>query len=271
VIAHSRRPRELFEAIERYQRLLMSRASLRLEVEGAVARFCHPGEDLPVARPAHMDDFVVAQWVLRLRRRMRGGFPLRKVTFVHAAPSETHEYERLFQAPVEFGAGADAIEFDAALLDVELDGADPTLVRLLRQHAEALLARAPEPDSVVTALRSHLAQAPPDEVGAVVRAARALGTSERSLQRKLRDEGTSFKEVLDGVRRDLALSYLRDARHSVSDVAFLVGFAEASAFSRAFRRWTDTTPATWRRTAPALAAPAKNLAAPGKTPGAHEG
>ena len=75
VVAHCRRPREVFEAILRYQRVLMTRASFHFHVEGGVAIFAHPVEDIPMARPAQIDDFVVAQWVLLLRARRRGGFP----------------------------------------------------------------------------------------------------------------------------------------------------------------------------------------------------
>lgn len=265
VTVHCHRPREVFHAIERYQRLLMSRASLRLHVAGDLAVFAHPAEDIPGPRPAQMDDFVVAQWALRVRARRKGAFPLRRVTFMHDAPADTREHARVFAAPVEFGAEQDAIEFDAALLDVELEGADDTLVRYLRQHADALLARMPEASSAAETLRRHLVQAPPDDMASIDSAARALGMSERTLQRRLGEEGTSFKDELDATRRDLALSYLDDPRHSISDVAFLVGFAEVSAFSRAFRRWTRRSPTTWRRARPALAAPAKPMAPAGKT------
>jgi AraC-like DNA-binding protein len=250
VAAHCQRPRELFACIQRYQRLLMSAADLRLDVSGGVATFSHPLEKIPFARPPQIDEFVVAQWVLAARARSRRGFPLRRVTFDHPRPADTREHARIFQAPVEFGAPVDAIEFDAALLDVDLEGADPTLVSVLRRHAEALLAEAPGPEAPATvagALRRHLVGLPPSSPAAVEEAARALGMSARSLQRRLGAEGTSFKDVVDDVRRDLSRSYLHDPRYGISEVAFLVGFAEVSAFSRAFRRWTGESPVAWRR------------------------
>jgi len=70
----------------------------------------------------------------------------------------------------------------------------------------------------------------------------------RTLQRRLREEGTSFAELLDEVRKNLALRYLADARYEAADAAFLLGYAELSTFHRAFRRWTGTSPGEWRRT-----------------------
>jgi len=250
VAAHCQRPRELFACIQRYQRLLMSAADLRLDVSGDVATFSHPRENLPFPRPPQVDEFVVTEWVLFVRTRSRRGFPLRRVTFAHPRPADTREHARVFQAPVEFGAAVDAIEFDAALLDVELEGADPTLVSVLRRHADALLAAAPGPEAPATlagAVRRHLVGLPPASPASVEEAARTLGTSARSLQRQLLAEGTSFKSVVDDVRRDLSQSYLNDLRYGISEVAFLVGFAEVSAFSRAFRRWTGESPVAWRR------------------------
>lgn len=264
VSAHCRRPRDVFETVQRYQRLLMSRSDLRLSVAGGVAAFSHLPETIPEGhRPAPIDDFVVAQWVLRVRARSEQGFPLRRVKFLHEAPADVNEHARIFQAPVIFGQDCDAIEFDERLLDIELRGADETLVTLLGRHADALLSSAPEPASTTDALRRHLLQVPPSTVPEIDPAARALGMSGRTLQRRLGAEGTSFKEILDGVRRDLSLSYLRDPRHSVSDVAFLVGFAEVSAFSRAFRRWRRESPASYRRS---MAAENKSMAPAGKTP-----
>ena len=85
------------------------------------------------------------------------------------------------------------------------------------------------------------------EVRAMVEAAgAALGISARTLQRRLQEEATTFAEVVDGVRRDLAAAYLQNAEYTAAEVAFMLGYAEASSFHRAFRRWTGTTPEAFR-------------------------
>ena len=79
--------------------------------------------------------------------------------------------------------------------------------------------------------------------------AKRLATSERTLRRRLEEGGTSFRNLLDETRAELARSYVRDRRLPLTEVAFLLGFSEPSAFHRAFKRWTDTTPSAWRQRA----------------------
>lgn len=265
--ANCRRPREIFELLERYQRTLMSQTRIELIERGPHPRFVlHPMEG-GGTRPAQFSECIIAQWVLRLHLRCTRPFELRRVFFMHRRPADTAEHERIFQAPLEFDAPYDGIEFDAALFAIELRGMDETLVQLLRGHADALLAKqvAANRDTLAARTRETLLRAPPGGLPGVEAVARALGLGERSLQRKLRDEGTSFKDVLDEVRRELALDYLRDPRQSISEVAFLVGFSEISAFSRAFRRWTDEAPLAWRRKNTRASPPVKSLAPVVKT------
>lgn len=82
---------------------------------------------------------------------------------------------------------------------------------------------------------------------AVDRVAEQLGMSARTLQRKLRTFGTSHQELLDEMRKDLAMRYLHEPEMAVCEVAYLLGFSESSAFHRAFKRWTGTTPSEFRR------------------------
>jgi AraC-like DNA-binding protein len=79
--------------------------------------------------------------------------------------------------------------------------------------------------------------------------AASLSMGPRTLQRKLRDSGTTFEKILDDMRRDLALGYMRGRRHSIGEIMHLLGFASASSFTRAFRRWTGTAPSDWRDSA----------------------
>ena len=265
--AYCKTPRAVFELIQRYQRTLGSHTGLELVIDKPLARFGQPMGKQNPPRPRHFTEFVGAQWILRWRERTTHPVELKRVTFTHTRPADIAELERVFGTNLEFGADASFIEFDASLLDMEFIGTDETLVRFLRGHADALLAQmtAADDQAVIAArTRETLLRTPPGDLPGVDRVARTLGLSERSLQRKLQEEGTSFKDVLDDVRRQLALGYLTDPRHSISDVAFLVGFSETSAFSRAFRRWTNQAPLAWRRQN-TLAPPVKSLASLVKT------
>ena len=245
-------PRDYFTASARYQRLLISKSDMRLVEGGDRARF--EAGARPTDRPPPMDDFVFAQLVLRLRPRSSAGFPLRRVAFEHRAPSSPSirdEYTRVFQAPVEFAAPLDLLEFDRSYLDAPLADADPTLVAILRSHADRQLTKIPGGSAPEGPVTRSLVDAI-ETVGLVTMPdveimAKRLGQSSRSLQRRLGEEGTSYREVIDRLRHREALRYLGDPRYSVTDVSFLLGFAEVSAFSRAFRRWTGETAASWRR------------------------
>jgi AraC-like DNA-binding protein len=171
-----------------------------------------------------------------------------EVSFRHAAPAETDEHRRIFRCPVRFSRPANEVVFDASLLKLPLLGADPALSAVLERQARELLSRLPRRTGCAEGVRREI-------VGALGRGgdagleavARRLGLSARTLQRKLREEGTSHQSLLDEIRRELSERYLREREMSVGEVAYLLGFSESSAFHRAFRRWTGLTPTEFRR------------------------
>jgi AraC-like DNA-binding protein len=137
-----------------------------------------------------------------------------------------------------------------AMLERPVVKADPALSHLIERHAEALLAALPPPtQTAADRVRRILSSALRDGDATLAGAARKLKMSERSLQRRLADEGVTFDALLDEIRRDLALRYLADAKIAVAEVAYLLGYSEPSPFHRAFKRWTGRTPSEMRRSA----------------------
>lgn len=164
-----------------------------------------------------------------------------RVMFEHQACSDSKVHERIFGCPVIFGAEANAIVFDDVLLDQPLLQASEELGRMHEGYAEQLLAKLDKQTwskKVATLLEQSLARGPISRD--IIASHMAL--SERSLQRKLKEEGTSFQEILDEVRLSLAERYLKDAELSLQDIATLLGFSEVSTFHRAFKRWTGRSP-----------------------------
>jgi AraC-like DNA-binding protein len=134
------------------------------------------------------------------------------------------------------------------LLDRPVPTADPGLSRIVTAHAEQLLAAlAPAADMLTARVRRQLAEGMANGPMTLTQVARRLHLSERSLQRRLEAEGTRFAQLVDEVRRELALRYIADERLALGEVAYLLGFAEPSPFHRAFKRWTGTTPLAARR------------------------
>lgn len=245
-IASSSTMRDALEALLRYQRLLHDANDVQMEAMPHGEVRVSQRLRVPGRMPPHMCDFIAAMWILR-SALLSGKRAVVRVELMRPAPADLGEHRRVLQAPLAFAAERNALWFRAADLDAPVTRADPSLYAVLRRHADDLLAALPSGSSLATALHRHflgtLAAGPPS----IDAAASALGVSTRSLQRKLEEEGTSFKAVLDDARRALAISYLRDGSRTVSEVAFLVGFSEVSAFSRAFRRWTGDSAVRFRR------------------------
>ena len=144
-------------------------------------------------------------------------------------------------APAEPDADHVAIVFDATRVAEPLVSGNAELAA----EADRIATRCIEelaPGSAAARVRALILEAMPsgdvDQDGI----ARALNQSASTLQRRLREEGTSYQRLLDATRRELAVDYLKDGRHSLADITFLLGFADQSNFTRAFRRWTGKTP-----------------------------
>ena len=139
-----------------------------------------------------------------------------------------------------------ALRFDDEALDAPASHHDPQLFRILESHAQKVLAETPVTASLRERVRREVIQRLREGEPGVADIAQALATSERSLQRKLQSEGVSFRDVVDEARHKLAVVYLGDRNLSMTDVACLLGYSEAAAFTRAFKRWTGRVPSQAR-------------------------
>jgi AraC-like DNA-binding protein len=165
----------------------------------------------------------------------------------HRRPEDSSEFNTFLGCEVEFGAAADEIAFPGTIKDLPVISADSYLNDLLIGYCEEALARR---TTRVGYLRSSVenAIAPllPHGKARLGEIARKLATSQRTLARRLASEGLSFGKVLDELRADLAQRHLRDTGLSISQIAWLLGYQEVSAFTHAFRRWTGMTPREMR-------------------------
>jgi AraC-like DNA-binding protein len=227
----------------RYLNLLDDAVVVGLVEEGAHACLRVLAESEAPAPASHELCFAL---VCRHARQIAGA-PFRPVAveFGHRASGDVGAYGRWFEAPVRFGAESTQLVLPRAALGTPLVTADPALLAVLTRHAEALRAEDPDGQPTTAEVRRVLRAALRGDAADVDLVAARLGLTSRSLQRRLKDEGTSFQAVRDEVRRDLATRYLEE-RLSVAEISFLLGFSEPSAFFRAFKRWTGRTPLEWR-------------------------
>lgn len=173
----------------------------------------------------------------------------REVRFSHARPRDSSAIESALEAPVKFSCAKTELVLDSSVMALPVLKADPDLAAFFEKQADALLARCvdAEPDSVGLRLRAALAEELRSGVPTLDSASARLGIGARTLRRRLQEESTTFHDVLDETRSELARLYIGAPKLAIGEVAFLLGFSEPSAFHRAFKRWTGMTPLAYRK------------------------
>jgi len=168
------------------------------------------------------------------------------VYFTHKAPSYRAEYERIFQCPVHFGAERNAMELHPEIIGWPVAKYPRYAFAVLTRHADRLLDELEagkswrgKTEKEVVAILHH------GDVSAE-RVASSLGFSRQTLFRKLKEENTTFAEVVEALRKRLAQEYLSGQRTSVYETAYLLGFSDPASFTRAFRRWVGESPTDYR-------------------------
>jgi AraC-like DNA-binding protein len=245
-VVTSRSLKDAFGRMVRYSRIVSDSVQFRLEEERKVYRLVI---DIPAGFPRPADEALDAlvSLIVRMARGLlddRSLDPL-SVALERPEPSPADPFRRFFRAPVRFSAPTTYLEFARAPVEALLPSGNAELA--LRNDAviRSYLARVSD-DRVASRVQAIVAEGLPDGKPTQASVARVLGMSLRSLQRRLIAEGASYKEILGATRRDLARSYVRDVRCSVTEVAFLLGFVDASSFCRAFKRWTGHSPSRYR-------------------------
>ena len=168
-------------------------------------------------------------------------FP-KAIRFTHAEPSYRAEYDRIFGVPLFFGSHMNALLMDEALLKIKLPRTNPYLSEIMSARAEELLKSLENSKTTRGRVENLLIPILHTGGASIDTVAGKLGLSRQTLFRKLKTEGITFEKVLDELRHKLALHYLNGKKVSVNETAYLVGFSEPAAFSRAFKRWTGFNP-----------------------------
>lgn len=247
VILSCRSASEALDRLARYAPLLNDGLQVHITQQPGLTR-CSFGastrrDSFLHRTPRQAIETLAAGIVLTLARLSNGAVQPLAVQLRHPAPAQTREHRRLLGAAVQFNQPDNAVLYRAEALAAPLLSADPALLAVFEGDAQARLARLSKQDGPASAaeqVRGLLSTRLNGAVPPLATLARALDTSERSLQRALRDEATSYRELVDAVRRQMAQRLLARPGTSATDVAFVLGFSEASAFARARRRWADT-------------------------------
>jgi AraC-like DNA-binding protein len=238
---------QAMERFLRYHDIMADAIRPRMRVHGAQAQIWWDYFGPDFSMPADLGLTLLCLYVAMLRRLTDGALTLEQVRLSGPRPAEVGPLERVFRAPLTFGQERDELVAHRDFLERPIFLADPELLETLEQLAQKLLDRlfgtSALSNQVGVLLGKRLARG---EAIGVELVARQLSMSVRSLQGKLKAEGSSYQQLLDEVRHKLALSYLKRPETSICDVAFMLGYSDQSAFNHAFKRWTGATPRAFR-------------------------
>jgi len=190
-------------------------------------------------------DAIIALSVLTCRLLVPGEFRPLRVGLTRPEPADLEGYRRMFKCPLLFDQDDAWLELDLETAGRRLPTANPELAQandLLCAEYLTRLRQADLPGQVCSLLQERLVDGEPD----MESIARSLNVSVRTLQRKLKEHGRSYKQLVDDVRRALALQLIRQSHVPLGEISYRLGFAHASNFYRAFKRWTGRSPAEWR-------------------------
>jgi len=246
--------REGIEVSNRYSRLFSDALEPSLLIEGdrAIIRL-----DNKLPWPRVVSDFTLSAWYSMHIKVQLSEAPAVEVWFAHPAPDDLEPYHRVFApATLRFDAPYFGFSFAAEHADKPLASSDASLHAVHCELLESLRARLSEPQSFALRVRELVARELRHGRPTAWSVARQMQISRRTLVRRLAEEGTTFKAQLDGLRCQLALSFVASPRLPLTEITGLLGFSRVPAFHRAFRRWTGQTPIQYRESAGSNAAAA---------------
>ena len=235
--------REAIDRLRRYSALLDGLISLTVTARGARAKLIHAVTGAPEVNGRIGNEYAMALAVRLLRELSGNAFTPTEVWFAHAAHGQVSELEAFFgTASIEFGKGENGFAFASTVLELPV-----ALLAVVEEQAQRLVlsrqVAADFPGEVREQARRFLQSS---SLG-IEQVAQAMHLSERTLQRRLKEHGTTFLGVLDSLRAQLALEYIDNPKLALGEIAYLLGYAELTVFIRCFKRWTGTTPGDYRK------------------------
>lgn len=236
---------EALSRLNRYQALVLDIGPMGMQMQSGEVRLSwNPDSERPFRQLAEFNLaglVTFARWISG-----RADTPCR-LEFNYAAPTSISEHRRIFGCELVFDQPHYAIVFPDDWLRQPLIQPDPAMRELMLRLADKQMLGLSRGDEVLAKARALIAKQLSEGELTLEQLAAQLDMSARTLQRKLKDEGLGYSQLLDSVRQALAERYLADPHLDLNDLAFLLGFSEQSAFQRAFKRWKGQAPGAYRR------------------------
>jgi AraC-like DNA-binding protein len=237
--------RTAFDRLHRYSRVIQEKLTIELDEDDKYF-YVRIADNLPMEGEALREDGQLSSLTKISRVICGNSLNPAKVYFKQTKPADTSYHYELFRCPVEFEAPATTLVILKEKVDQRITGSNDELARLNEHIVIKYLAHNAKQD-IVNRVKAAIIDGLANGVVTEASIANDLHTSPRNVHRKLQKENTTFKQLLTDVRRDLALQYIQDRSKTLTEISFMLGFSEASSFSRAFKAWTGKPPSEVRQ------------------------
>lgn len=220
-------------------------AEVGLDTEGDLAILSYRVDERDIPGLCQAEELACSVGMQLMRTLVGTGWQPRAIRLRHLALRDESAYLQTLGFLPTFAAAYTGLEFDSSVLSLPLSSADETLHGLFSEHMEKMerLSVGEMPGYVKQLLRDLL----PGGRATIEKVADCMAFNLRTLQRRLAQEGTSFQQLLDETRQEMARSYLEDPSISMAQMSGLLGYSDPSGFSRAFNRWFDVSPLGWQK------------------------
>ncbi len=238
--------RSAVQSVVDFSRLLIDHGDVEfIEGQGETAKLCWsvPARQMP---SRHVVEFFFTSWYRVNKPMLDRWCSKREIHFAHDGPADPSEIERIIEAPVHYGSDANYVEFDSHFLDRPVRFPHKAIYASLRQAAQLELAKLQMEDRVIREVLDCIMKQLPDGAPKLEDVAAELGLAPRTLQRRLNNTDTNFKNLVDDARKERSQDLISDYELGLLDISAELGFSDQSAFQKAFKRWFGQAPGRYR-------------------------
>ncbi len=246
ILLNCKHLKQALDKIETYQKICDEAAEITLGIQNSIATIQVAIPDERFSNDRQLTDYRLSAIYTYLKRLICKSFPLTEVHFLHSRPTSVDEYNRVFNCPVYFNSNRNCICFSESYLSSTVPEHNTNLLEVMEAYARNAIQVIAPKDSYKQKIARLITNLLPGTTPTIEDVASKIGMSVRTLQLRLKDERTTYSDLLNDIRKDLAIKYLRDQHISITEVAYLLGYSEVSVFYRAFKKWTFKTPKEFR-------------------------
>jgi len=238
--------KESFERMKKFQHILSESIEINIskESEGYFVEFVHSGDELPAVPQTTDASFsastVIMNWVSEEKVK-----PLR-IELAHSDKGNRSAYERVYSCPISFDTEKNRVLFSIEDFERPIPTANEYMARVHEESLKDMLHRTKSKELYVQVKEQMLKELPAGNA-TIEKMAMIFNLTQRTFQRRLKEEGWTFRELLDCTRKELAKDYLCKEEMSADNITHKLGFAESTAFIRAFKRWYGNTPSRYKK------------------------